>query len=236
MKIKFLLLFCLFAANCSAQSEIKMFLNFNGQPLILNKEFCTSECGNFSVCGCKFFMCSPKIIRAGKETVFQNAYNYFDADIQSSLIWQPDKKFKLKKGDTVEIVFGLDSINNKNYRFKNAPESLMFWPDVLGGGYHYMKTDIRYTAYDSLPSVFNCHLGRGRICDEDNQPIQFLENFIKLKFAVYTDNELIIDFDIMRFFGSYPAVDFNNYGGIMDDQQAMSFFIKRVKETMKTKQ
>jgi len=49
--------------------------------------------------------------------------------------------------------------------FVNPPESYMFWPEFLGGGYHYMKLNGKWLEEEQTieTTPFNCHLGRGQI-------------------------------------------------------------------------
>jgi hypothetical protein len=70
--------------------------------------------------------------------------------------------YQIPTGDynNIQFTFGLDEENNKPKLFANPPQSNMFWPDNMGGGYHYMKIDGKWRNEGSVTnSPFNLHLG-----------------------------------------------------------------------------
>ena len=71
-----------------------------------------------------------------------NGIHYVDARIPSSLYWVLNKSMPYGKFDSVSITFGINAVKNYSNRFPNPPERDMYWPDILGGGYHYMKMNL----------------------------------------------------------------------------------------------
>ena len=63
----------------------------------------------------------------------------------------------------ISFTFGIDEKHNTSYRFVNPPESYMFWPEYLGGGYHYMKLNGKWIDQEGLEVPFNFHLGIGQL-------------------------------------------------------------------------
>jgi hypothetical protein len=64
--------------------------------------------------------------------------------------------------NAVKFTFGLNEEKNTSYRFVNPPESFMFWPDYLGGGYHYMKLNGKWMNTMGQLAPYNFHLGIGQ--------------------------------------------------------------------------
>ncbi len=64
---------------------------------------------------------------------------------------------------SIQFTFGLDEITNTSFRFVNPPESFMFWPEYLGGGYHYMKLNGKWLNTNDELAPFNFHLGIGQL-------------------------------------------------------------------------
>lgn len=62
----------------------------------------------------------------------------------------------------LRFTFGLDEADNRTGRFPNPPESNMFWPDLLGGGYHYMKLNGKWQDAEGRRVPLNIHLGIGQ--------------------------------------------------------------------------
>ena len=65
----------------------------------------------------------------------------------------------LSKGEyaNIEFVFGLDSEMNTNNAFLNEDfHTQMFWPDFMGGGYHYMKLEGNF---DDETNFYATHTG-----------------------------------------------------------------------------
>ncbi len=60
----------------------------------------------------------------------------------------------------VEFIFGLDSERNTSNQFTDSPQKDMFWPQELGGGYHFMKLDGKWKNFgDATNQPFGLHLG-----------------------------------------------------------------------------
>jgi len=89
-------------------------------------------------------------------------YLYVDTDLPET------NRFKMTNlpiGDyaAIDFTFGLNEASNTSYRFVNPPESFMFWPEYLGGGYHYMKLNGKWINKQGQSAPFNFHLGIGQI-------------------------------------------------------------------------
>jgi hypothetical protein len=156
--------------------------------------------------------------------------HYIDKDIPKTLKWNIFEGVQAGEYDSISFIFGIRDELNKSYMFKNPPENLMFWPDVLGGGYHYMKTNLKYIDDEGELSNFNCHLGRGRLLNEKQEIISYIDNSVKLSFPVFftvsADKavKILLIMNIENWFKNPNFIDFNNYHGIMDNQKAMHKF------------
>lgn len=164
--------FLLSSCNKSTQTQVGN-LSFNiqhkinGSPLEINRLIYTNEAGNqYLVTEVQWFVSRVRLHKA--DGTFFELKNgeaiYFDTGIPATL----SQKFAdVPAGiyTAVSFVFGLDESSNKSLRFPNPPESFMFWPDYLGGGYHYMKLNGKWLNVNGLLEPFNFHLGIGQIYD-----------------------------------------------------------------------
>lgn len=61
--------------------------------------------------------------------------------------------------ESVSFVMGLTAALNVTGAFPQAPESLMEWPMMMGGGYHNMKFEGRFVDRTGAIASFNAHSG-----------------------------------------------------------------------------
>jgi hypothetical protein len=152
-----------------------------------------------------------------------SAIHYIDLDIPSSLTWNP--KDLIPEGDytSISFVFGISESKNKTGLFVNPPERDMFWPDMMGGGYHYMKMNGKWKANGDLITPFNFHLGIGMNMDATI----FYQNYfiVTLPLSIQineTHNQIDIIMNIDKWFELPNLWDWNVTGGqIMMNQEAM---------------
>lgn len=232
---KFLLFILLLMPFFSdAQQNIAFSFSADGKPLVLN-DFCyTSARGlRYQVAQVQYFVSNISIMRPDGTVVrFPGSYHYVDIEIPRTQLWNPGSDFILHSADTLIFTFGLDSLANRSYRFRNPPENLMFWPDYLGGGYHYMKTNILYMSADGQINAFNCHIGRGQVYGSDGEPVSYIENAFEVRIPaiINADGNAVIELDVGRIFDFPIPVLFSDYGGIMNNQEAMGMFCRNIVE------
>ena len=216
--------------SASAQDFSMQFFNYcNGKPVEYNKTIYTNSLGTeFQINQIQYFVSNFSIFIAGKEVQFPLNY-YVDEAYNNTSITLSPLKLKIPKNatiDSVRFTFGFSKEGNQSYMYKNKPESLMFWPEVLGGGYHYMKTNIKYINKDNELALFNCHLGRGQI--KENDTTTFVDNDFTVTLPcsiAYNKKEMNIiplRMDMEKWFYGPNVIDFNDYMGIMDKQNVMS--------------
>lgn len=91
--------------------------------------------------------------------------HYIDTDIPETQTWTIPNNIPAGTYDSIGFTFGISEEKNISGSFINPPESYMFWPDFLGGGYHYMKLNGSWLEADQTiqTTPFNLHLGIGQI-------------------------------------------------------------------------
>lgn len=159
--------------------------------------------------------------------------HYIDSDIASSLEWNSGVKVPTGVYEYVEFVYGIDSVTNRTGIFRNPPESLMFWPDFLGGGYHYMKLNGYWRnagAAVSEESTFNFHAGIGQTWQgegENKVAVDFHQNYVPIRDTLRLfitegmSKTLTINMEVANWFRHPHTWDFEVNGtAIMQDQKA----------------
>jgi hypothetical protein len=159
--------------------------------------------------------------------------HYVDMNIPSTMQWKLAQQIPEGSYDSIGFIFGLDQASNTSGRFSDPPERDMFWPDILGGGYHYMKMNLKWKRpgmTESMPFMF--HLGIGQMyagsTHDPDSIIGFIQNYFSVKLPIFaritpgTPGSIGVVMNIEKWFDGENTFDFSNYAmGIMQDQLGM---------------
>ena len=161
MKLKpLVIVLALLAVACTKPNEkAEIFLNLgyevNGKSLVTDTLCYENEAGNqFLITEIQWFLSNIELKNeAGDwmmlhqpglaDTLDISRIYYIDTDIPESQTLH-SSPVKVGHYTAIRFTFGLDEIDNQTGLFTDPPESEMFWPDMLGGGYHYMKLNGKY--------------------------------------------------------------------------------------------
>ena len=204
-----------------------------GEPLEYDIRKYTNEAGNeYMVNEIQYFI-SEVILHKGSESVSINEpewIHYIDTDISSTHSWQVEQKIPAGGYDSITFTFGLSEEKNQSLIFSDPPESNMFWPEHLGGGYHYMKLNGKWLDTTDFEHPFNFHLGIGQEFDPVTGDITgFIQNYFMAtlpasSFDLSAGQEISISLvmHVDRWFKNPHTYDHNVWGGhIMQKQEAM---------------
>ncbi len=155
--------------------------------------------------------------------------HYIDSDIPSTQRWEVYDSIPAGTVDSVSFTFGIDEARNQSFIFVNPPESLMFWPDILGGGYHYLKLNGKWLTLNQMINPFNFHLGIGQTYDPQGNVTGFIHNdfrvVVKGQAFEIRKNEIAtfrLVMDVASWFDTPAPWDLDFWGGeIMQNQAAM---------------
>ena len=237
----FVILFALLAAACTkfndkAEIDLNIGYEINGQPLVTDTLCYTNEAGNqFLITEIQWFLSDILLLdedgdwhalkqREALDSIAEQTEHifYIDTDIPESQSLH-GKKISTGHYTALRFTFGLDEYDNYTGLFNDPPESEMFWPDVLGGGYHYMKLNGKFVAPQSRLKPFAIHLGIGQNedCTEFYQNYFIVELPIDFDVKANTENQLDLTMVIDNWFRNPHTIDFDELGsGIMQNQNA----------------
>lgn len=158
--------------------------------------------------------------------------HYVDLNYPNTATWLL-KDIEEAEYKYVQFVFGLDEEDNSSNKFPNPPECNFFWPQHLGGGYHYMQINGKWQPPTGDLKNFNFHTGIGQLYHSNVMAIDsiyaFVHNYISLTVPVdfivkkgKTTN-LIMQMNIDQWFKDPYVYDHNVFGSsIMQNQNAQS--------------
>lgn len=247
----FLLLTLLILSSCRKEEiSCKLSIQFNhmvdGAFLVKDSRIYTNEAGNhFEVNELQYFISEISLWKDGIRYAVKSDTNihYVDIEHPSSLEWQPESEFPEGKYDSLTFIFGLQASWNKTGLFLNPPERDMFWPDLMGGGYHYIKMNGKWESDEGEIKPFNLHIGIGIASDGNGNDIFFHNSFpVKLVLENCTlvgdqpDQRLNITMNINSWFTTPYTWNWNIIGGqIMQNQEAMYLAAENGKDAFTVK-
>ena len=157
--------------------------------------------------------------------------HYVDSDIQETHKWEVFDNIPAGDYDNISFTFGIIEEKNHSFMFPNPPERDMFWPEILGGGYHYMKLNGKWLDDNQQISPFDFHIGTGQIYYSYPDSITaFVDNSFEVilpnsSFHLGENSTKNITFtmNVEKWFESPHTYDHNIWKGyIMQNQEAMT--------------
>ncbi len=226
-------------ASTSGKIKIEFSHFIGGNSLVLNSNQYINEAGNhYEIYDLMYFVSDVKLYLHQKAPIMidqWNAIHYVDAEIPSTLTWNVYDTIPQGVVDSVSFVFGISEQRNQSFMFVNPPESNMAWPDILGGGYHYMMINGKWTDTQQMQQPFDFHLGIGQIYTDTityntNSITGFVQNYFEvtlptpgLSITANNTSLLKLQMDVSSWFKTPHSWDFNYWGGsVMQRQRAMN--------------
>lgn len=241
-------------SNCKKEEDQKavaetgkLKIEFNhtvdNQTVQLNTNIYVNEAGNhYELADIMYFISDLTLYSHNGTSLLINdwtAIHYIDINIPTTLTWNIYDPIPTGVYDSISFVFGLDEQRNQSFAFANPPESNMFWPDVLGGGYHYMMINGKWVNQQNVVTPFDFHLGIGQIYSDTinynvNTITGFVQNYFKvtlpisaLQISKNITSTIVLKMEIESWFKTPNIWDHNYWGGsVMQNQRAL----KTIKE------
>lgn len=230
-----LLLPLLFFASCNRPEKTgQLILTFetqvDGQQVDYHELHYVNAAGNtYQIDEVRYFISQVKLHSStGKVVVIENdeGLHYYDSNIPETFSWTISDEISEGLYDSVSFVVGLPSSQNVTGHFVNPPENNMAWPEVLGGGYHYMQINGKWLNTNNSIQPFNLHTGIGQVY-ENAQVTQFVDNSFEVKLALKdlkieagTTALRALVMNVNNWFCSPNVYDFNEWGGAIMQNQA----------------
>jgi hypothetical protein len=129
--------------------------------------------------------------------------------------------------EKVSFTFGISEAKNQSLMFVNPPERDMFWPDVLGGGYHYLKLNGKWLAAKNLVIPFKTYNFIMFLCQTPSSPDDILKpfNFHLGIGQIYSGGGMNTD-SITGFVQNYFEVELPNSAFSISDGDTLQFEIR----------
>jgi hypothetical protein len=199
----------------------------NGMHLITDSLCYHNEAGNtFMITEIQWFLSRMELQDDRGEWNPMGTF-YIDTDIPESQTLRM-AHFPVGHYKTLRFIFGLNEEDNVSGLYSDPPESNMFWPEPLGGGYHYMKLNGRYVNEAGELMPLNIHLGIGQNDDHS----EYYQNYFTVKLPIdftiteTSENQLDLTMIIDNWFRNPNLYDFNEFGSAIMQNQAAQQALK----------
>ena len=208
----------------------------DGQPLVKDTLKYINAAGNiYSVTEVKYFISDVVLHKSDGSSQFIYKWKdiqYVDEALSATTTWNVFDVIKPGDYDSISFTFGISKEKNISLMYVNPPEVNMTWPDMLGGGYHYLMINGFWKDLNNQRTPYNFHMGIGQIYSGINNTgtiTGFVQNYfpVSLKNSSFSiqkgeTKEIQIIMNIDSWFKTPHVYDHNYWGGaIMQNQAAM---------------
>ncbi len=203
----------------------------DGQDIEYNILKYTNDAGNqYMITDFQYFISDVILYKSdGQQQMIddQRSIFYVDSQISSTFSWDVSDPLPIGQYDSLSFVFGINEAKNVSGLFVNPPEVNMFWPDILGGGYHYFKLNGKWIDTTAMETPFNFHTGIGREITATDTIFHHTSFRITLPASAFTisadmTTSIGIQMNVESWFKTPHTWDWNVVGGsMMVDWQAM---------------
>lgn len=237
-RVLFLVVILFVFASCKHEEiPAKLNLTFNiaadGDQIQYDVLEYQNDAGNpYQVSEVKFFISAVQLFKEGKMTAITDNYgiHYYDSNLPDTRSWDIADELEEGAYDSIAFVFGLLPEQNVTGFFVNPPENNMSWPEVLGGGYHYMQINGKWLAAGDTLKPFNLHTGIGQTY-ANGEITGFIHNQFRVVlplngFQIRTGhyNCLTLEMNVNNWFRTPHRIDWNEIGGsIMQNQEVQQW-------------
>ncbi|MDZ7740496.1 MAG: MbnP family protein [Bacteroidota bacterium] len=129
------------------ESKQKISLHFfhrvDGEAVVFDTMIYENAAANpYLINEIKWFISDLSLIKANGDSLLLNGWkdmHYIDTDLPETHTWKVFDNIPAGDYQEIRFTFGISEEKNQSFMFPNPPERDMFWPEYLGGGYHYMK-------------------------------------------------------------------------------------------------
>jgi len=220
--------------NQSGKINLSFDHRIDGQPIVFDKLQYQNQAGNnYLVNEIQYFISDVKLHKTDGSSVLLDAWediHYIDTDLPDTWQWNFLDEIPVGSFEKISFTFGISEEKNQSLMFVNPPESLMFWPELLGGGYHYMKLNGKWIDTLNQESPFNFHLGIGQLYHSYPDSItSYIQNYFEVvlpnssfELSDGQTQKFTLVMNVENWFKSPNVYDHNQWGGdIMQKQDAM---------------
>ncbi len=113
----------------------------------------------------RYLVSSFQLTNLAGETYSFEGYNLTDLAIEDSYNFIPEINNIPTGTYTLKFVWGFNEEDNIDGQYQDLNTANWSWPEMLGGGYHFLQFDGMYNVDTTNPLPFNFHNGTARVSE-----------------------------------------------------------------------
>ncbi|MEZ5002242.1 MAG: MbnP family protein [Chitinophagales bacterium] len=142
--------------------------NFDGADVTASEfnvfDFINANNDTLSISKLRYLVSDFKLFNANGDTVSFAGYNLVDVTNSTGLSFVTTEEVPQGTYTGISFVFGFDSVSNVSNAYADLNVATWNWPDMLGGGYHFMQMEGKYLENDvEMPYAY--HNGTAKVSD-----------------------------------------------------------------------
>lgn len=215
--------------SCTYKLKVRFDHKVGDEELRFNDKDYVNEAGEtYRIHRLRYLISDLVLHRAGKPDIHtsehhlvriapNNSIEYGNDATNPSFSWSPSIDVPAGDYTGISFTFGFDSEDNGSGDHPALNQANWGWPDMLGGGYHYMQFEGEYDSSSTSTPVFNMHMGKAR--DTSGATTIYLNNHFHVDrnkgFTLdKTDRNIELQMDLAKWFTPPPASMENGNGAV----------------------
>lgn len=161
-------------------------------------------------------------------------YFFVDLSKPETFTYTPNIQVPLGSYSGISYTFGFDELSNISGQYQDLNAANWNWPEMLGGGYHFMQLEGQFIDSKNNNAPFTTHMGTAKKVDglgtsfEANHFTQFIRNS---NFEADNPLNIVLTMNVNEWYANPTNWDFNIYGaGIMPNYEAQKLLNKNGKD------
>lgn len=121
---------------------------------------------------------------------------------------------------TLDFMWGIEGSKNMPGTYPELDADGMAWPQMMGGGYHYMRHEGSFDLNGGGTGNYTTHLGPSMMNDYSFQVMLNLPSTLRLNGG--ETRTIVVNMDVNEWYTGSADYDFNDYGLIMGNTAAQA--------------
>jgi hypothetical protein len=193
--------------NTSTTANLTFKINhlYNGQAIMFDTILYTNLAGNnHSITRLRYIISDIRLYKSNGDSVMIDGYHFVDfKDNPASDTYSPSVAIPKDTYTGLAFVFGLDSLKNISNAYPDLNAANWNWPEMLGGGYHFLQFEGNFIDTTGGTTGFAYHMGTARKITPTDTIFEqnwFLARLQNSSVTVNGDATIYIDMNLEQWF------------------------------------
>lgn len=160
------------------------YINENGDELMIER--------------LRYLISNIRLYRENGSSTLLQGYQLVDVSLNGSLSFSLTESLPEGDYNLISFTFGFTEEFNVSGLYPDLNSSSWNWPEMLGGGYHFLQMDGTYTTTEGQ-QPFNYHMGTARI-SENSFETNYKEVFLTQNFTIDGNKNFQIKMNVAEWF------------------------------------